>query len=92
MIVSFRHKGLKIFFETGDVSKIQPNHAQKLRLILSRLQDSHDIKDMNLPGLNLHSLSGDFKNFWAVSVNGNWRLIFKFENGEASFVDYLDYH
>ncbi len=92
MIVSFRHKGLKMFFETGNVSKIQPQHAQRLRLILAKLHASHDIVDMNFPGANLHTLSGNLKGFWSISVSGNWRLIFKFENGEASVVDYLDYH
>lgn len=92
MIIGFQHQGLKIFFETGNCSKIQPHHAGKLRLILAKLHASHDIKDMNFPGSNLHALSGNRKNFYSVSVNGNWRVIFQFEKGEATLVDYIDYH
>ena len=92
MIVSFQHKGLKMFFETGNISKIQSQHAAKLRLILAKLHASHAVKDMNFPGSNLHTLSGNRKGCYSVSVNGNWRITFKFENGDATLVDYIDYH
>lgn len=92
MIQSFKHKGLKLFFETGNFSKIQPAHRKKLRLILTILHAASDITDLNYPGSNLHQLSGDYNNFWSVSVSGNWRIIFRFEDGDVFDVDYLDYH
>ena len=92
MIQSFRHKDLQKYFKKGDFSKIQPTHRKKIRLILSLLNAVTEIRDMNFPGSNLHKLSGDFDNFWTVSVSGNWRIIFKFEDGDVFDVDYLDYH
>lgn len=92
MIKSFRHKGLKKLYETGSRQGVRPEHANRLRLILARLDASQSPQDMALPGLNLHPLRGDFKGFWAVSVSGNWRVLFRFEENTAADVDYLDYH
>jgi proteic killer suppression protein len=92
MIKSFKHKGLKKLYETGSKQGIKPEHATRLRLILARLDASSTQEDMNLPGLGLHPLKGSLKGFWAVTVSGNWRVIFRFENGNAIDVDYLDYH
>ena len=92
MIQSFRHKGLKLFFESGNSSKIQPAHRKRIRLILTVLHAAKEVKDMNYPGANLHRLSGEFKEYWAVNVSGNWRIIFRFEDGDVYEVDYLDYH
>lgn len=90
MIESFKHKGLRKFFEKGDASKIQQAHTRRLQLILTQLHAARDIRDMNFPGSNLHKLSGDKKKFWSVSVSGNWRVIFRFEDGDAYDVHYLD--
>ena len=92
MIKSFAHKGLKDFFETGSKKGIQPEHASKLARIMDRLDASVSPQDMDLPGYKLHSLKGNKKDFWAVTVNGNWRVIFYFEGHDAYLVDYLDYH
>lgn len=92
MIESFKHKSLKKFFETGDSSKLNQAHVRRLRLILTQLHAAQNIRDMNFPGSNLHKLSGDKEDFWSVSVSGNWRVIFRFEDGDAYDVDYLDYH
>ena len=92
MIQSFRHKGLKLFFESGNSSKVQPAHRKRIRLILTVLHAAKEVKDMNYPGANLHRLSGEFKEFWAVNISGNWRIIFRLEDGDAYEVDYLDYH
>lgn len=92
MIKSFKHKGLKKLFETGSKQGVKPEHATRLRLILARLDASSTQEDMNLPGLGLHPLKGSLKGFWAVIVPGNWRIIFRFENGNVIDVDYLDYH
>ena len=92
MIQSFRHKGLKLFFETGNYSKVQPAHRKRLRLILTILYAANDVKDLNFPGSKLHRLSGEYKDLWAVNVSGNWRIIFRIEDGDVFDVDYLDYH
>ena len=83
MIKSFRHKGIQRFFETGSKAGIQPAHAIKLRLQLTRLDDAIGPQDMNAPGWKLHALTGDLVGHWAVTVNGNWRLTFRFEGTDA---------
>jgi proteic killer suppression protein len=92
MIISFRHKGLRHFYEAGSKAGIQGQQANRLRLILARLDASREPRDMNLPGLRLHPMSGDLAGFWSVSVSGNWRVIFRFDGQDACDVDYLDYH
>jgi proteic killer suppression protein len=92
MIVSIRHKGLRLYFEKGDASRLQPQHVSKIRLILTRLHAANVIGDMNIPGYSLHQLSGEMKNFWAVKVDKNYRIIFQFIAEDAYEVDYLDYH
>lgn len=91
-IRTFRNKGLKKFFESGNKSGIQPALATKIELILDRLDASADPKDMNFPGSDFHPLKGKLKGFYSVHVNGNWVIIFRFENGEAIEVDLVDYH
>ena len=92
MIRSFRHKGVQRFFEKGTKSGIQPQHENRLRLMLSRLDDAKGSKDMDAPGWKLHPLKGALKGYWAVWVDGNWRLTFTFEGEDAVLVDYQDYH
>jgi proteic killer suppression protein len=92
MIKSFNHKGLKLFFEKGALSGIQAKHHKKLRLQLSALHTAQCIEDMDLPGYNLHPLKGQRKDFWSITVNGNWRVTFVFEDGDAYVVNYEDYH
>ena len=92
MIRGFKHKGLEKFFTTGTKSGIQPQQAERLRLILGRLSAATVPADMNLPGLDLHQLKGDRKGSWAVKVSGNWRVTFSFVGKDADAVDYEDYH
>ena len=92
MIISFKHKGLEKFYKTGSTAGIVVAHAAKLKRILARLNSSKNIQDMNIPGWNLHALTGGLVNHWSVKVNGNWRVTFKLENGHAEVVDYQDYH
>jgi len=92
VIQSFRHKGLKKFFESGIVAGIQPHHAKRLRMQLAALDTAQSIEDMNVPGFRLHRLKGQERTRWSVWVNGNWRLTFEFENGQAHILDYEDYH
>lgn len=92
MIRSFAHKGLRRFFVSGSKAGIRPEHEKRLRLILGVLNTAVTVQDMRLPGLSLHSLTGRLSEFWAVSVSGNWRIIFRFKDQEAFDVDYIDYH
>jgi proteic killer suppression protein len=92
LIRGFRHKGLAKFFETGSKAGIQPQHAERLRLILGRLSAATAPQDMALPGLRLHGLTGHRAGTWAVWVSGNWRITFKFIGKDADAVDYEDYH
>lgn len=92
MIKSFKHKGLELFFRTGVTSGIQSNHANKLRVQLTALNNATSPLDLNAPNWNLHKLKGNLAEHWSIKVNGNWRITFKFENGHAEIVDYQDYH
>lgn len=92
MIQHFRHKGLEQFFTKGNTAGIQPAHASRLRLILSVLNQANEIRDIDLPGLRLHPLKGDRRGSWAVSLSGNWRVVFHFEEGDVLGVDLVDYH
>jgi len=92
VIRGFKHKGFDRFFETGSKSGIQAQHAERLRLILARLNAATAPRDMALPGLDLHPPKGDRRGAWAVSVSGNWRVTFRFVGKDADSVDYEDYH
>ena len=92
MIQSFRSKALRRMMERGDERRIRPEHREAVRDILARLNASEVPGDMGLPGFRLHPLKGQFAGFWAVTVRANWRVIFRFEQGDAVDVDYLDYH
>lgn len=93
MIRSFKHKGLKLFFETGVKSGIQASHANRLRRQLAVLNDARSPDNMDVPGWRLHPLKGyENRGHWAVTVNANWRLTFAFDDGNAVLVDYQDYH
>ncbi len=92
MIRSFRHKGLEAFYRKGSKAGIQPHHANRLHAQLTALDSATCAEDMNFPAWRLHPLTGDLSGFWAITVNGNWRLIFQFHGEDAELVDYLDYH
>ena len=92
MIRNFRSNRLKRFFERGDKRRIHADHRETVRDILARLNASTSPEDMNLPGLRLHPLKGNYEGFWSVTVQANWRIVFRFEAGHAIDVDYLDYH
>ena len=92
MIKSFLHKGLKAFFDTGSKAGIQPHQAARLGRQLARLDVAKAPADMNVPGWVLHPLTGSLSGHYAVTVNGNWRMTFRFEGEDAVLVDYQDYH
>ena len=92
MIASFRHKALRRLFESDDRSRLPAAHVQKISLVLLLLDEADEIEELNRPGFRLHGLKGDLAGFWSISINANWRIIFRFRDGDAIDVDYVDYH
>ena len=92
MIQSFRHKGLRKLFEDDNRSKLSAQDVDKIARILARLSAANVPEDVDAPGFKLHRLKGNLKGFWAVTVRANWRIIFRFEDGDALDVDLVDYH
>ena len=92
MIVGFKHRGLKQFFEAGETRGLNPNHVPKIRRILARLQAATSPRDLDAPGLRLHPLKGGRKGQWAVDVDRNWRITFTAEGGEIADLDLEDDH
>ncbi|MEI8075819.1 MAG: type II toxin-antitoxin system RelE/ParE family toxin [Bacteroidota bacterium] len=92
MIVSIQHKGLRLLWTKNDASKLPSKQVPKIRNVLMLLNSAEKVEDMNFAGSGLHTLKGELKGFWSVTVTGNYRMIFKFEDGEVHLVDYLDYH
>ena len=92
MIRSIHHKGLKRLYSDNEARGIPSEHVEKVRDILARLDVAGVVEDMDMPGFRLHALKGDRKGFWSVTVRANWRVIFRFVEGGAENVDYMDYH
>jgi toxin HigB-1 len=92
MIEGFRHRGLQRLFEDGNPKGVNPEHVDKIEDILGLLNVAVDIRDMDRPSFRLHPLKGDLKGYWAVAVRANWRIIFRFKDGNACDVDLVDYH
>lgn len=92
MIRSFRHKGIEAFYRTGTTAGIQTKHGKRSRLQLGRLDVARGPNDMAAPGWKLHPLKGTLDGHWSVWVDGNWRLTFAFQDGDAVLVNYQDYH
>lgn len=92
MLRTFRHRGLKRLFERGDKSKLRGDQVERIEEILSRLDAASGAKDLNTPGYRLHPLKGDMQGFWSIRVTANWRIVFRFEKGDACDVDLTDYH
>lgn len=92
MIASFKHRGLKALYDGRTARRVAPTHVQKLRDILAVLDRSRRPQDVDIPGFRLHSLKGELRGHYAVVVSANWRVTFRFEEGNVVDVDYLDYH
>lgn len=92
VIKSFKHKGLKRFYETGSAAGIRSEQQKRLRFQLAALDTAQTIEDMDIPGFRLHSLKGARKGQWAITVSANWRLVFRFIDGHVYDVQYEDYH
>ncbi len=94
MIKSFKHKGLQKFFETGSTKGIQVMHANKISRLLAILNNLTGLNDLSSPAFRLHPLKGDMEGLWALTVQTNWRITFKYEQetSDVYIVDYQDYH
>ena len=92
MIRKFRHRGLKRLYEQGDASRVGSELADRVALALADVDDARRPSDLDLPGYRLHPLKGALKGFWSISISGNWRMIFRFDDGDAYDVDLVDYH
>ncbi len=92
MIKSFKHRGLKRLYERADRSGIRPDLVETLERILTVLDAATTPKALDLPRYRLHPLKGDLKGLWSVTVRANWRIIFRFEAGDAFDVELIDYH
>ena len=92
MIKDFAHKGLELFFETGNTKGINVKHSKKIRLVLNLLDSAEHVADVNFPNSGLHQLQGKRKGVWSVSVSGAWRVTFKIEDRNVHIVDYEQYH
>ena len=92
MLQEMRPLQLERFFTTGSTAGIQAKHANKLRIQLTALNHAVKPEDMNAPSWKLHPLKGNLEDHWAITVNGNWRLTFKFDGSHAELVNYQDYH
>jgi len=92
MIQSFAHKGLKRLYENGDRSRLPADMAQRIEILLAALDEADTVADLDRPSFRLHPLKGDLKGLWSVTVRANWRIVFRFEDGHAFEVDFMDYH
>lgn len=92
VIRNIRHKGLAGLYYQDQSKGVQQAHIKRLRQILALLDSASVPDDMDAPGLRMHQLKGDMAGYYAVSVSGNWRVIFRFEDGATADVDYVDYH
>lgn len=92
MIRRFRHRGLRRLYEDDDPRGVRADQVERIKLVLARMDRASKPEHMNLPGWRLHPLKGDLAGFWSVTVTANWRIIWRFEDGDATDVDYVDYH
>lgn len=92
MILSFRHKGLEAFFLSGSVAGIQPIYAKRLREQLTALNAATSPADLARPAWRLHGLTGNRQGFLSLTVQANWRLVFRFDGANVELLEYLDYH
>ena len=92
MIKSFKHRGLKRLYERDDRSGIPPDMLDKIGRILTALDSAKTPQDLDIPGYRLHSLKGELRGLWAVTVRANWRVVFRFEGTNAYDVKLIDYH
>ena len=92
MLKTFKHKGLEAYFSEDDRRLLNPQHVGRIRRVLDLLDDAVKVEELNIPGYGLHPLKGDRKGEWSMKVSGNWRITFRFDEGNAFDVNLEDYH
>lgn len=92
MITGIKHKGLKRFYDRGERQGIGASMLARVEEILAILDAAETLEELDIPGYRLHPLTGNLRGLWSIRVTGNWRIVFRFENGEASDIDLMDYH
>ena len=92
MVRTFRHKGLKRLFERDNASGLRADQIGRIKDALAHLDRAQKPTDLDLPGYRLHLLKGDLRGVWSITISGNWRIVFRFEDGDALDVDLIDYH
>lgn len=92
MIKKFKHKGLQALFETGKTAKIDKQMHRRIIQRLDVLDAAYEPEDINLPGFNFHLLTGKRPKQYTIHVNGPWCIVFEFSDGDATNVDYINYH
>lgn len=93
MIASFRHKGLRLLYEKGNARDLKQDQVRRIRRALFLLDNAERLEEVDaVPGMRLHPLTGNMRGLWSISVSGNWRIVFRFEDGSVFDVDLVDYH
>lgn len=93
MIVSFRHKGLRLLYEAGNARDLKPDQVRRIKRALFLLDNAERLDEIDaVPDMRLHPLTGNMRGLWSISVSGNWRIVFRFKDGNAIDVDLIDYH
>lgn len=92
MIRTFKHRGLRRLYERGEQGRVSSERLNRIEDILARLDVAVTSSDIDLPGYGLHLLKGKLKGYWAIKVSGNWRIIFRFRDGDAFDINLIDYH
>ena len=92
MIRKFQHRGLRRLHERGERGRVGADMLDKIENILALLDIAEGPEDMDLPELRPHPLKGDLAGVWAVTVQGNWRVTWRFEGKDVLDVNLTDYH
>ena len=92
VIRTFRHRGLKRLYQQGDPSKVRADQTHRIADVLGHLDTARRPSDLDLPGYRLHALKGGLRGTWSATISGNWRIVFRFVDGDAFDVDLVDYH
>ncbi len=92
MIRTIRHRGLKRAYERGDFSRLRPEQGRKIAIALADLDSARKVGNLDLPGYRLHRLRGKLKGLWSIRISANWRIVFRFEDGDAYDINLIDYH
>jgi len=92
MITGFKSKALKNLFNHDDQKGLNSTLVRRLKIILVDLETAQSIDDLTRPSFRLHELKGQRRGTWSVTVNGPWRVTFKFKDGDIFDVDLEQYH